>query len=137
MSKTCRSRALNELDKCNYNIREALERHCLRVKSSKEKSPPWSEEECKNFEHALQMYDKNFHLIQKHKLRWRGLLQACNVSGEILDRFTYVFVTLINFLHQCITFVCLNMSVLCWFRHKFIIFLSNSSHSNSLCFCRT
>ncbi|TNN43347.1 Mesoderm induction early response protein 3 [Liparis tanakae] len=23
--------ALNELDKCNYNIREALERHCLRV----------------------------------------------------------------------------------------------------------
>lgn len=33
-----------------------------------EKSPPWSEEECKNFEHALQMYDKNFHLIQKHKV---------------------------------------------------------------------
>lgn len=33
-----------------------------------EKLPPWSEEECKNFEHALQMYDKNFHLIQKHKV---------------------------------------------------------------------
>lgn len=33
-----------------------------------EKSPPWSDEECKNFEHALQMYDKNFHLIQKHKV---------------------------------------------------------------------
>lgn len=33
-----------------------------------ETSPPWSEEECKNFEHALQMYDKNFHLIQKHKV---------------------------------------------------------------------
>uniref|UniRef100_A0A8C6UUW5 Mesoderm induction early response 1, family member 3 b n=1 Tax=Neogobius melanostomus TaxID=47308 RepID=A0A8C6UUW5_9GOBI len=61
--------ALHELVKCNYNTREALERYCSHVKSSKEKSPPWSEEECKSFEHALQMYDKNFHLIQKHKVR--------------------------------------------------------------------
>lgn len=65
--------ALNELVKCNYNAREALERH---IKSSKEKSPPWSEEECKNFEHALQMYDKNFHLIQKHKVPTRTVAEC-------------------------------------------------------------
>ncbi|XP_037339152.1 mesoderm induction early response protein 3 isoform X1 [Pungitius pungitius] len=68
--------ALCELVKCNYNIREALERHCSRVKSSKETSPPWSEEECKNFEHALQMYDKNFHLIQKHKVTTRTVAEC-------------------------------------------------------------
>lgn len=32
-----------------------------------EESPPWSEDECRNFEHALLIYEKNFHLIQKHK----------------------------------------------------------------------
>uniref|UniRef100_G3NWB0 Mesoderm induction early response 1, family member 3 b n=1 Tax=Gasterosteus aculeatus aculeatus TaxID=481459 RepID=G3NWB0_GASAC len=68
--------ALCELVRCNYNIREALERHCIRVKSSKETSPPWSEEECKNFEHALQMYDKNFHLIQKHKVTTRTVAEC-------------------------------------------------------------
>ncbi|XP_026199587.1 mesoderm induction early response protein 3b isoform X2 [Anabas testudineus] len=68
--------ALHELVKCNYNTREALERHCSRVKSSKEKSPPWSEEECRNFEHALQMYDKNFHLIQKHKVTTRTVAEC-------------------------------------------------------------
>ncbi|KAL3062805.1 mesoderm induction early response protein 3 isoform X1 [Trematomus bernacchii] len=68
--------ALFELVKVNYNTREALERHCSRVKSSKEKSPPWSEEECKNFEHALQMYDKNFHLIQKHKVATRTVAEC-------------------------------------------------------------
>uniref|UniRef100_A0A669DJR6 Mesoderm induction early response 1, family member 3 b n=1 Tax=Oreochromis niloticus TaxID=8128 RepID=A0A669DJR6_ORENI len=68
--------ALRELVKCNYNTREALERYCNHVKSSKEKSPPWSEEECKNFEHALQMYDKNFHLIQKHKVTTRTVAEC-------------------------------------------------------------
>uniref|UniRef100_A0A7N8Y140 Mesoderm induction early response 1, family member 3 b n=1 Tax=Mastacembelus armatus TaxID=205130 RepID=A0A7N8Y140_9TELE len=68
--------ALYELVKCNYNTREALERYCSCVKSSKEKSPPWSEEECKNFEHALQMYDKNFHLIQKHKVTTRTVAEC-------------------------------------------------------------
>lgn len=32
---------------------------------------PWTEEECRNFEHALLLYEKNFHLIQKHKVRHR------------------------------------------------------------------
>ncbi|XP_020787978.2 mesoderm induction early response protein 3 isoform X1 [Boleophthalmus pectinirostris] len=68
--------ALHELVKCNYNTREALERYCSHLKSSKEKSPPWSEEECKNFEHALQMYDKNFHLIQKHKVPTRTVAEC-------------------------------------------------------------
>lgn len=31
---------------------------------------PWSEEECRNFEHGLLLYEKNFHLIQKHKVRY-------------------------------------------------------------------
>lgn len=34
---------------------------------------PWSEEECRNFEHALLLYEKNFHLIQKHKVRLKRL----------------------------------------------------------------
>nr|XP_057927454.1 mesoderm induction early response protein 3 [Doryrhamphus excisus] len=68
--------ALCELVKCNYNTHEALEQYCSHLKSSKEKSPPWSEEECKNFEHALQMYDKNFHLIQKHKVTTRTVAEC-------------------------------------------------------------
>ncbi|CAL9707536.1 unnamed protein product [Knipowitschia caucasica] len=68
--------ALHELVKSNYNTREALERYCSQLKSSKEKSPPWSEDECKNFEHALQMYDKNFHLIQKHKVPSRTVAEC-------------------------------------------------------------
>ncbi|XP_012725508.2 mesoderm induction early response protein 3 isoform X1 [Fundulus heteroclitus] len=68
--------ALHELVKCNYNTREALDRYCSHVKSSKGKSPPWSEEECRSFEHALQMYDKNFHLIQKHKVTTRTVAEC-------------------------------------------------------------
>uniref|UniRef100_A0A8C6P5X1 MIER family member 3 n=1 Tax=Nothobranchius furzeri TaxID=105023 RepID=A0A8C6P5X1_NOTFU len=33
-------------------------------------------EECKSFEHALQMYDKNFHLIQKHKVTTRTVAEC-------------------------------------------------------------
>ncbi|XP_008335094.1 mesoderm induction early response protein 3 isoform X2 [Cynoglossus semilaevis] len=68
--------ALHELLKCNYNSREALERYCSHIKSLKGKLPPWSEEECKNFEHALQIYDKNFHLIQKHKVTTRTVAEC-------------------------------------------------------------
>jgi len=28
----------------------------------------WTEEECRSFEHALLIYGKDFHLIQKHKV---------------------------------------------------------------------
>nr|XP_023858352.2 mesoderm induction early response protein 3-like [Salvelinus alpinus] len=68
--------ALYELVKCNYNTPEALERYCSNVNSSKEESPPWSEDECRNFEHALQLYDKNFHLIQKHKVKTRTVAEC-------------------------------------------------------------
>uniref|UniRef100_A0AAR2JCQ9 ELM2 domain-containing protein n=1 Tax=Pygocentrus nattereri TaxID=42514 RepID=A0AAR2JCQ9_PYGNA len=57
--------ALYELVKCNYNVHEALERYRSSEKSSKDEMHPWSEEECRNFEHALLLYEKNFHLIQK------------------------------------------------------------------------
>lgn len=28
----------------------------------------WTEEECRNFEHALMLFGKDFHLIQKNKV---------------------------------------------------------------------
>uniref|UniRef100_A0A9J8AJ59 Mesoderm induction early response 1, family member 3 b n=2 Tax=Cyprinus carpio TaxID=7962 RepID=A0A9J8AJ59_CYPCA len=68
--------ALFELLKCNYNSREALTRHRSNVKTLKEESPPWSEDECRNFEHALQIYEKNFHLIQKHKVQTRTVAEC-------------------------------------------------------------
>uniref|UniRef100_A0A8C9WIM2 Mesoderm induction early response 1, family member 3 b n=1 Tax=Scleropages formosus TaxID=113540 RepID=A0A8C9WIM2_SCLFO len=67
--------ALYELLKCDYNIHEALKRHRSNAKSSKD-GLPWSEEECRNFEHALQIYDKNFHLIQKHKVKTRTVAEC-------------------------------------------------------------
>nr|AAH97247.1 Zgc:114199 [Danio rerio] len=48
--------ALYELLKCNYNVPEALERYRSNDKSSKDEMLPWSEEECRNFEHALLLY---------------------------------------------------------------------------------
>ncbi|XP_030633631.1 mesoderm induction early response protein 3 isoform X2 [Chanos chanos] len=82
--------ALYELVKCNYNTQEALERYCSNVKSSKD-SPPWSEDECRNFEHALQIYDKNFHLIQKHKVQTRTVAEcvAFYYMWKKSERFDY------------------------------------------------
>ncbi|KAI1900143.1 hypothetical protein AGOR_G00046980 [Albula goreensis] len=68
--------ALYELLKSNYNTHDALERYRSNAKSSKEERLPWTEEECRNFEHALQIYDKNFHLIQKHKVRSRSVAEC-------------------------------------------------------------
>ncbi|XP_051540694.1 mesoderm induction early response protein 3-like [Myxocyprinus asiaticus] len=68
--------ALYELLKCNYNVREALERCRSNEKSSKDEMHPWSEEECRNFEHALLLYEKNFHLIQKHKVNTRTVAEC-------------------------------------------------------------
>ncbi|CAL8251160.1 unnamed protein product [Boreogadus saida] len=69
-------KALFELLNCKFNPHEALERYCSHVKSTMDESPPWTEEECRSFEHALQMYDKNFHLIQKHKVPTRTVAQC-------------------------------------------------------------
>lgn len=68
--------ALYELLKCNYNVQEALERYRNNEKSSKGEMLPWSEEECRNFEHALLLYEKNFHLIQKHKVTTRTVAEC-------------------------------------------------------------
>ncbi|XP_006626870.2 mesoderm induction early response protein 3 isoform X1 [Lepisosteus oculatus] len=68
--------ALYELVKCDFNIHEALERYRKNSKSSKDEMLPWSEEECRNFEHALQLYEKNFHLIQKHKVKTRTVAEC-------------------------------------------------------------
>ncbi|XP_005166936.1 uncharacterized protein isoform X1 [Danio rerio] len=83
--------ALFELLKCNYDTREALVRYCSNVKTSKEESPPWSEEECRNFEHALQIYEKNFHLIQKHKVQTRTVAEcvAFYYMWKKSERFDY------------------------------------------------
>ncbi|XP_036383440.1 mesoderm induction early response protein 3 isoform X2 [Megalops cyprinoides] len=83
--------ALYELLKCNYNTQDALERCRSNAKSSKEESLPWSEEECRNFEHALQIYDKNFHLIQKHKVKTRTVAEcvAFYYMWKKSERFDY------------------------------------------------
>ncbi|TRY88898.1 hypothetical protein DNTS_021990 [Danionella cerebrum] len=81
--------ALFELLKSNYDTHEALIGYRSNVKTSKEESQPWSEEECRNFEHALQIYEKNFHLIQKHKAG--GFLPVvafsqCSSKGAVQSR---------------------------------------------------
>ncbi|XP_067106635.1 mesoderm induction early response protein 3a [Osmerus mordax] len=68
--------ALYELVKCNYNVQDALERYRRSGKTLKGQMSPWSEEECRNFEHALLLYEKNFHLIQKHKVKTRTVAEC-------------------------------------------------------------
>ncbi|XP_071009575.1 mesoderm induction early response protein 3a isoform X1 [Oncorhynchus clarkii lewisi] len=69
-------KALYELVKCNYTVHDALERYRRSEKSSEGEMPPWSEEECRNFELALLLYEKNFHLIQKHKVNTRTVAEC-------------------------------------------------------------
>ncbi|XP_053304013.1 mesoderm induction early response protein 3 [Spea bombifrons] len=68
--------ALHELFKCDYNVKEALERYCCNRKSSHDLITPWTEEECRNFEHALLIHGKDFHLIQKNKVRSRSVAEC-------------------------------------------------------------
>ncbi|KAJ8413973.1 hypothetical protein AAFF_G00065710 [Aldrovandia affinis] len=83
--------ALYELLKSNYNTHDALEKYHSNAKSLKEERLPWTEEECRNFEHALQIYDKNFHLIQKHKVRSRSVAEcvAFYYMWKKSERFDY------------------------------------------------
>ncbi|XP_056680862.1 mesoderm induction early response protein 3 isoform X2 [Monodelphis domestica] len=67
--------ALYELLKCNHNVKEAIERYCSNGKASQEMTA-WTEEECRNFEHALLIYGKDFHLIQKNKVRTRSVAEC-------------------------------------------------------------
>ncbi|KAH0502652.1 Mesoderm induction early response protein 3 [Microtus ochrogaster] len=68
--------ALYELLKCNHNIKEAVERYCCNGKASQEGMTAWTEEECRSFEHALMLYGKDFHLIQKNKVRSRTVAEC-------------------------------------------------------------
>ncbi|XP_054033710.1 mesoderm induction early response protein 3 isoform X2 [Dryobates pubescens] len=67
--------ALYELLKSSHNIKEAFERYCSNGKSSQEMTA-WTEEECRSFEHALLIYGKDFHLIQKNKVRTRTVAEC-------------------------------------------------------------
>ncbi|XP_036063092.1 mesoderm induction early response protein 3 isoform X1 [Onychomys torridus] len=68
--------ALYELLKCDHNIKEAIERYCCNGKASQEGMTAWTEEECRSFEHALMLYGKDFHLIQKNKVRSRTVAEC-------------------------------------------------------------
>nr|XP_014351101.1 PREDICTED: mesoderm induction early response protein 3 isoform X2 [Latimeria chalumnae] len=68
--------ALYELVKCNYDIKEALERCSGNGRTVREEMTSWTEEECRNFEHALQIYGKDFHLIQKNKVKTRTVAEC-------------------------------------------------------------
>lgn len=68
--------ALYELLKCNHNIKEAIERYCCNGKAFQEGMTAWTEEECRSFEHALMLYGKDFHLIQKNKVRSRTVAEC-------------------------------------------------------------
>nr|XP_044994858.1 mesoderm induction early response protein 3 isoform X3 [Jaculus jaculus] len=67
--------ALYELLKCNHNVKEAIERYCT-GKAAQEGMTAWTEEECRGFEHALMLYGKDFHLIQKNKVRTRTVAEC-------------------------------------------------------------
>ncbi|XP_054540051.2 mesoderm induction early response protein 3 isoform X1 [Pan troglodytes] len=67
--------ALYELLKCNHNIKEAIERYCCNGKASQGMTA-WTEEECRSFEHALMLFGKDFHLIQKNKVRTRTVAEC-------------------------------------------------------------
>ncbi|NWR53706.1 MIER3 protein, partial [Regulus satrapa] len=68
--------ALYELLKSSHNVKEAMERYCSNGKASQEEMTAWTEEECRSFENALLMYGKDFHLIQKNKVRTRTVAEC-------------------------------------------------------------
>lgn len=61
--------ALYLLLQCGYNLEEALRRRRMNVLPPTDAVSLWSEEECHNFESGLRTYGKDFHLIQKNKVR--------------------------------------------------------------------
>ncbi|NXD45479.1 MIER3 protein, partial [Copsychus sechellarum] len=68
--------ALYELLKSSHNVKEAIERYCSNGKASQEEMTAWTEEECRSFENALLIYGKDFHLIQKNKVRTRTVAEC-------------------------------------------------------------
>ncbi|XP_032668880.1 mesoderm induction early response protein 1 isoform X5 [Odontomachus brunneus] len=86
--------ALYLLLQCGYNLEEALRRRRMNVVPSTETVSLWSEEECHNFESGLRTYGKDFHLIQKNKVRTRSVGELVQFyylwkKTERHDIFTY------------------------------------------------
>ncbi|XP_048389583.1 mesoderm induction early response protein 3 isoform X2 [Stegostoma tigrinum] len=63
--------ALYELLKCNHVVKEALGSYHSNIKATRDERSAWTEEECRNFELALRLYGKDFHLIQANKVKSR------------------------------------------------------------------
>nr|XP_033786853.1 mesoderm induction early response protein 3 isoform X2 [Geotrypetes seraphini]XP_033786863.1 mesoderm induction early response protein 3 isoform X2 [Geotrypetes seraphini]XP_033786872.1 mesoderm induction early response protein 3 isoform X2 [Geotrypetes seraphini]XP_033786882.1 mesoderm induction early response protein 3 isoform X2 [Geotrypetes seraphini]XP_033786891.1 mesoderm induction early response protein 3 isoform X2 [Geotrypetes seraphini]XP_033786898.1 mesoderm induction early respo len=68
--------ALYELLKCNFNVKEAVERYRCNRRTPQDEMAAWTEDECRHFENALIDYGKDFHLIQKHKVRTRTVSEC-------------------------------------------------------------
>ncbi|XP_036162494.1 mesoderm induction early response protein 3-like [Myotis myotis] len=69
-------RALQELLRCDHHVQEALERHCRGGKAAQEGMTAWTEEEIQGFEHALMVFGKDFHRVQKHWVKTRTVAQC-------------------------------------------------------------
>lgn len=65
--------ALYLLLQCGYNVEEALRRRRINAVPPADTMSIWSEEECRNFETGMRMYGKDFHTIQKNKVRTRSV----------------------------------------------------------------
>lgn len=86
--------ALYLLLQCGYNLEEALRRRRMNVLPPTDAVSLWSEEECHNFESGLRTYGKDFHLIQKNKVRTRSVGELVQFyylwkKTERHDIFTY------------------------------------------------
>ncbi|XP_034948669.1 mesoderm induction early response protein 1 isoform X2 [Chelonus insularis] len=86
--------ALYLLLQCGYNLEEALRRRRMNVLPPTDAISLWSEEECHNFESGLRTYGKDFHLIQKNKVRTRSVGELVQFyylwkKTERHDIFTY------------------------------------------------
>lgn len=86
--------ALYLLLQCGYNLEEALRRRRMNVVPPTDTVSLWSEEECHNFESGLRSYGKDFHLIQKNKVRTRSVGELVQFyylwkKTERHDIFTY------------------------------------------------
>ncbi|XP_033218731.1 mesoderm induction early response protein 1 isoform X2 [Belonocnema kinseyi] len=86
--------ALYLLLQCGYNLEEALRRRRMNVLPQTDSVSLWSEEECHNFESGLRNYGKDFHLIQKNKVRTRSVGELVQFyylwkKTERHDIFTY------------------------------------------------
>ncbi|PNF37176.1 hypothetical protein B7P43_G00456 [Cryptotermes secundus] len=70
--------ALYLLHQCGYDTEEALRRLRMNVVPPADTLSLWSEEERENFQEGLQHYGKDFHTIQRNKVRTRSVAELVN-----------------------------------------------------------